>query len=115
MYRKIVKPRRTTLLVNNSLEGEALHIKVQRMLKQGEPIKDGAPLIYTEEKDIVHPQHDIRTDRFEFAVEAMDHLTRQNIAKGDHAAATKGEAGDGDKAPGTSDDAPNTGNDKKPD
>ena len=46
-----------------------------------EPIKDGATLIYTERKDGIHPGHDIRTDRFEQAVEAMDYITRDKQAK----------------------------------
>ena len=46
-----------------------------------EPIKDGAPLIYTERKDGVQPSYNIRTDRWDVAVEAMDKVTKSYHAK----------------------------------
>lgn len=80
MYRK-TRPNKTTLQINNSLEGETIEKKIRRIVNNKEPIHDGAPLIYTERKDGVNPQYDIRTDRFEIAVEAMDHVTKSHIAK----------------------------------
>lgn len=50
-------------------------------MQQNEPIKDGAPIIHTERKDGVLPEHDIRTDRFEIAVEAMDKVAKSIVAK----------------------------------
>ena len=52
--------------------GESIEHKVRRIVNNKEPIKDGAPLIYTERKDGVQPSYNIRTDRFEVAVEAMN-------------------------------------------
>jgi len=37
--------------VNNSIEGETLEQKIERITTNKEPIKDGAPLIYTDRKD----------------------------------------------------------------
>ena len=54
-----------------------------------EPITDGAPLIYTERKEGVIPAYDVRTDRFEIAVEAMGKVVKSNIAKREQAAAKK--------------------------
>ena len=71
----------TNLIVNNSLEGETIETKIERILTQREPIKDGAPLIYTERNGGVLPEHDIRTDRWEVAIDAMDKVTRSQIAK----------------------------------
>ncbi len=53
------------------------------MVNNGEPISDGAPIIHTERKDGVLPAYDIRTDRFEIAIEAMDKVTGSKLAKRD--------------------------------
>lgn len=80
MYKK-QKQNKTTLQVNKAYEGESIEEKVRRIVNNKEPIKDGAPLIYTDRKDGVQPGYDIRTDRFEVAVEAMDKVTKSYIAK----------------------------------
>ena len=41
--------------------GESIETKVNRIVNNGEPITDGAPIIYTERKDGVLPEYDIRT------------------------------------------------------
>lgn len=71
----------TNLNVNNSLEGETIEQKIERITINREPIKDGAPEIYTERKDGVQAGYNIRTDRFEIAVEAMDAVHKVNIEK----------------------------------
>ena len=70
----------STLFINNSLEGESIEAKVCRILNNGEPISDGAPLIYTERKDGVKEEYNIRTDRFDIALNAMDYVTASNRA-----------------------------------
>lgn len=66
----------TTLRENKSVEGETIETKMERIVNNKEPIKDGAPLIYTERKEGVRPSTNIRTDRFEIAAEAMDKITK---------------------------------------
>lgn len=80
MYRKITPPK-TDIRCNESYEGETIECKIERIVNNNEPIKDGAPIIYTERKDGVRPEYDIRTDRFEIAVEAMDKVAQSKIAK----------------------------------
>lgn len=80
MYKKIT-PSKTNLTVNKSLQGETIEQKIRRILNNKEPIHDGAPIIYTERKNGVEPQYDIRTDRFEIAVEAMDKVSATHVAK----------------------------------
>ena len=63
-------------------EGEAIETKCARITETGEPISDGAPLVYTEKKDGVQPQYNIRTDKWEIAQEAMDKVNKAKIAKG---------------------------------
>ena len=50
-----------------------------------EPITDAVQNIYTEKKDGVQAAYNIRTDRFEIAAEAMDVLTKTEIAKRENA------------------------------
>lgn len=52
-------------------------------MNNNEPISDGAPIIYTDRKDGVDPLHNIRTDRFELAIEATQHITQNGLAKRD--------------------------------
>lgn len=80
MYRKN-KAEKTQLSRNTSYEGETIEQKIQRIVNNKEPIKDGAPLIYTNRKDGVQPQYDIRTDRFEIAIGAMDKVAKTYQSK----------------------------------
>lgn len=80
MYKKI-KVVKSNLSGVKSYNAESIERKVERILSNKEPIKDGAPIIYTERKDGVLPSCNIRTDRFEVAVDAMDKVTASHIAK----------------------------------
>lgn len=51
------------------------------MLEMEEPMGELAPRIFTERKDGVLPDYNIRTDRWEYAAEAMDAVHKANIAK----------------------------------
>lgn len=62
-------------------EGETIENKVERILNNKEPITDGAPEIYTERKDGVGAEYNIRTDRWELATESMDLVAKQKQAK----------------------------------
>ena len=64
-----------------NFEGETIENKVAKLLENNEPITDGAPIIYTEKKDGVLPQYDIRTDKWEIAQSAMDLANASKIAK----------------------------------
>jgi len=88
MYRHRIK-QETTIEVNASYEGETIEEKVDRIVNNREPITDGAPIIFTERKDGVPAGYDIRTDRFEVAVEAMDTVTKTFQAKREAKADTK--------------------------
>lgn len=66
---------------NKSYEGERIEDKVERFVNGGEPITDTAPMIYTEKGDGVLPEYNIRTDRFDVAIDAMDYVARSGRAK----------------------------------
>lgn len=82
------KMQATSIQRNTSYKGETIEEKVARITQNKEPIKDGAPLIYTERKMGVQAAYDIRTDRFEVAADAMDKIHKINAAKKE---ATMGE------------------------
>ena len=56
-------------------------MKMERIVNNKEPIKDGAPIIYTERKHGVAPQYNIRTDRFEIALDAADNIAKSYMAR----------------------------------
>lgn len=80
MYGKNI-PTPTLITVNNALEGETIEAKMRRIENNKEPISDSAPVIYTERKDGVLPQYDIRTDRFDIAVDAMTAVAQAKITE----------------------------------
>lgn len=75
------KPSKTTLNVNESYEGKTIEQKIRRISNNKEPITDGAPIIYTARKDGVVPEYDIRSDRFEMAIDEMDKKVKNRILK----------------------------------
>lgn len=80
MY-KVPKYSKSLIKSIDIVEGETIEMKVRRMVHSKEPIKDGAPLIYTDKKDGVVKGYDVRTDRWEVAAEAMDKVTAAKVAK----------------------------------
>jgi len=80
MY-KTPKFTKTSLRGNPTMEGETLEQKVERIVNNGEPITDGAPIIYTEKSKGVQAGYNIRTDRWEVATEAMDAVHKVKKAK----------------------------------
>lgn len=81
MYYNKKSPTKTTLRVRNVMDGETIETKVNRIVNNKEPIKDGAPLIYTDRKEGVKAEMNIRTDRWELAIDAMDKVNADKIAK----------------------------------
>lgn len=100
LYNNKKNPEKTVLSRNTSYIGEAIEIKVKRILNNKEPISDASPLIFTERKDGVLPQYDIRTDRFEIAIEAMDAASKSHIAKREERAKLEEQAKEGMKKEG---------------
>lgn len=81
--------------INASVNGETLESKIERIVNNKEPIGQGndtAPIIYTERKEGVRASTNIRTDRFEIAVEAADKVARSYKAKREERAKAKEKA-----------------------
>lgn len=80
MYKKR-RQMASTLRVNDSIEGETIERRVERMMAGKEPITDAVDTIYTARKDGVQAQYNIRTDRFELAIDATDRMNASLSAK----------------------------------
>lgn len=62
-------------------EAESIEEKVRRIVNENEPIEDGAPIIFQERIDGVKPEFNIRTDRWEVAIEAMDKVSADELSR----------------------------------
>lgn len=79
MYK--VKPaRKTELTINKSYVGEPIEDKIARIMNNQEAIKDGAPQVFQERKEGVHEDFDIRSDRFDRALETTDKIAATHLA-----------------------------------
>lgn len=63
---------------NLTYQAEPREVKLRKIINgESNDMEDGVfPTIYTEKKDGVQPEFDIRTDRFEVAIDAMDKINR---------------------------------------
>lgn len=59
--------------------GETLIKKCQRILDEGEPLTDGAPMIYTPKQAGVRDDCNIRTDKWALAMSAMDRVNNYKL------------------------------------
>lgn len=79
--------------INNpdlAYQAEPREVKLRKIISgESSNVEDGVfPTIYTEKKDGVLPEYDIRTDRFEVAIDAIDKIN-QSVAN--QVAKNKGE------------------------
>lgn len=75
---------------NLAYQAEPREVKLRKIINgEANDMEDGVfPTIYTEKKDGVQPEYDIRTDRFEVAIDAIDKIN-QSVAN--QVAKSKGE------------------------
>lgn len=64
-----------------STEAETIEQQVERLVNNNEPVEGQAPLIFTERKEGVRAEMNIRTDRFEIAIDAMDKVAKSYQAR----------------------------------
>lgn len=82
---KITETKRTV----EPYEGETIEDKCSRITENKEPITDGAPIVHTKRADGVQAQYNIRTDKWDVALTAMDRVAeskknkiKENMKKG---------------------------------
>lgn len=75
---------------NLAYQAEPREVKLRKIISgESNNMEDGVfPTIYTEKKDGVQPEFDIRTDRFEVAIDAIDKI---NKSAANQIAKSKGE------------------------
>lgn len=99
----ISKHTRGTILRKSETEGETIEQKMARIITNNEPITDGAPIIYMERKDGIIPDYDVRTDRWDHAITAMDVNTKTKLAQRDKRQADIKKSDKAEPTPGTDD------------
>lgn len=101
--RPAVQHPKSKIQINNLYEAEPLEAKLRRKIKGGkvdEEEGDGKTwaIAYTEKRDGVKPEYDIRTDRFEVAREAMETLEKGiQLSYSDPSNTAAGEVTEGDE------------------
>lgn len=88
---KTAKSRRGCIDDPNLIyQAEPREVKLRKIINgEANNMEDGVfPTIYTEKKDGVQPEFDIRTDRFEVAIDAIDKI---NQSMANQVAKSKGE------------------------
>lgn len=113
MYRTPVM-QKGNIEINNSVEGQTIEEKIEKMLlNKGKAIEgEKSPLVYQERKAGINAAYNIRTDRWEIAIEAGDRIAasykarreetpKMEISKGGNeedgeAKSTHGESGTAD-------------------
>lgn len=80
--KRVNRFRGTSIRTNECFTGEPLFQQLRRATKTKNPIKMDAPIIYTDRKDGVKAQYDIRSDKWEIAQNAMNYVNATEIAKG---------------------------------
>lgn len=75
---------------NLTYQADPREVKLRKIISgEANNMEDGVfPTIYTEKKDGVQPEFDIRTDRFEVAIDAIDKI---NQSAANQIAKSKGE------------------------
>lgn len=78
---RICKMHKTQLERYADTEGESLEQQLRRLNANNEPIPGNVEKIYTPKGEGVIPDYDIRTDRFDIAMQATDKFTASQRAK----------------------------------
>lgn len=74
-YIKNIKKIKCNFNINEEYtEGHTIEEDIERAMSQESPIESTTEIIYTNRKDGVLPQFDIRTDRWELAQHAMNSI-----------------------------------------
>lgn len=82
------------LAVNQAVAGKTIEQKIEQLVNNKEPIgqgNDSAPIIYTERKEGVRASTNIRTDRFEIAIDAADKIAKSYKARREERGAAAGK------------------------
>lgn len=79
MYKKI-NIRKSSIQRYDVIEGQTIEQKIERLVNNNEPIEGEDKPIYTDRKDGCLPDYNIRADKMELALEAIDKATANKMA-----------------------------------
>ena len=71
----------SNIVTGTCYEAETLEVQVSKILTGNEPMPSLTAPIFTERKDGVQAEHNIRTDRFDVALKGTDYISKSNLAK----------------------------------
>lgn len=73
--------QKSSIQTNKCYEGQSIEDRVELIVNNGESITDGAPTIYTARSEGVQPAYDVRTDRWDVAIDGMDYVSKSRVAQ----------------------------------
>lgn len=76
MYKKIIVYNKGSIKRNESVEGESIEVKVERLEQNKETIGNGAEMIWQERKEGVNSAYNPRTDWQEIAIDATNKMAK---------------------------------------
>lgn len=91
MYKKLNKSSKSKISFTPTIEGESIEEMLRRITANKEPIPQNVADIFTPKDEGVLPEYNIRTDRFDLALDAKDKIEASKIAKAHEKAETKEE------------------------
>jgi hypothetical protein len=80
MY-KIPLKNKKGINLNQSIEGESIELQVSRAMRNKQKLEGQTPLMYTERRQGVMPSTNVRTDRFEIAIDATEKIAKSYKAR----------------------------------
>ncbi len=87
---------RGSIKINNSREGVSIEKWIQKAVKSGEPIEEGAPAVFPENPNEVDSNYNIKADKFAIAQASLDVVGKAKKAKSQGAVeATEGKPNEG--------------------
>lgn len=72
--KKTIIEIRDSICTTENFEGESIEEKTAKITETNAPIEAISPMIYTERKDGVQAEYDIRADKWDIAQNAMDSI-----------------------------------------
>lgn len=91
--RKVIIKRGGLVKRNETYEGKSIEVQLSEKMAGEEIELGGKALLYTERKDGVLPETNIRSDRWDLAMMALDSVERARISKRDSMGSKKIDEG----------------------
>ena len=64
-----------------TFQGISIEEKIRRLTENKEPIEEALPIVYTPSNEGVLPAYNIRADKWDIAIDAMNKITEDKVNK----------------------------------